>query len=622
MMESGTPITDDHVDDWVDKEIQKCINLSNPKSFILYAGAGSGKTRSLVKLLSDIPTTIRKEMTGCGRQVAVITYTNAASEEIQRRVKFDPLYHISTIHSFAWSVIEGYSTDIREWLRVKLNEDILELNKKIDKSRKVTARENYIRKLDKKKERLSIIDVAQSFIYSPTGDNTALNSLNHSEVIKICASFINENPVFCQILIGRFPIILVDESQDTAKILMEAFLLLQKNHQDLMILGLFGDMMQRIYMDGLPQLDSKIPTDWIKLDKKMNHRSKERIIRLINNIRKQGDDKRQDNRADKRGGVVHAFVVKNDYLTIHEVEDLVTDKMISITLDDGWGSDLETTRRLILEHRMAADRLGFLTIFDTINKVGAYKDGIKDGTLKELLFFIDQVIPLLEIANTNNIYNICQLLDKYSDRYAELTLGEVTTIKQRMDDFISIVMDINNQVVNEDDHVCLLSLIKYIKNNQILTLPEDLENTLTEIDSNEKSDIRYEVWTKIFDCNLDELKRMIDYYADASGYATHQGVKGLEYKHVMGIISDNEAAGNSFSYEKLFGVKDLTETDRKNIADGKDSSIDRTNRLLYVVASRAEESLALILYTAKTDELKEFLIEHNFFDKAEITVYP
>ena len=42
------------VDEAVDKEIYQCLNLSNPKSFFLYAGAGSGKTRSLVNAVDRV----------------------------------------------------------------------------------------------------------------------------------------------------------------------------------------------------------------------------------------------------------------------------------------------------------------------------------------------------------------------------------------------------------------------------------------------------------------------------------------------------------------------------------------------------------------------------------------
>ena len=45
---------DNCLDDKVDEELLACLNLQNPKSFFLFAGAGSGKTRSLVNVLEQI----------------------------------------------------------------------------------------------------------------------------------------------------------------------------------------------------------------------------------------------------------------------------------------------------------------------------------------------------------------------------------------------------------------------------------------------------------------------------------------------------------------------------------------------------------------------------------------
>lgn len=73
-----------------------------------------------------------------GQRVAVITYTNAASEEIQRRPDFDPTIDVSTIHSFARSLIEGLNRDIREWLRAKITTDITKLEAEEAKGRKGT----------------------------------------------------------------------------------------------------------------------------------------------------------------------------------------------------------------------------------------------------------------------------------------------------------------------------------------------------------------------------------------------------------------------------------------------------------------------------------------------------
>lgn len=45
------PLSDNHVDDHVDTEIKECLTAVPPQSFFMFAGAGSGKTRSLINTL-------------------------------------------------------------------------------------------------------------------------------------------------------------------------------------------------------------------------------------------------------------------------------------------------------------------------------------------------------------------------------------------------------------------------------------------------------------------------------------------------------------------------------------------------------------------------------------------
>ena len=106
-----------------DEVIQDCLNLDRPKSFFLYAGAGSGKTHSLVMAVKNLKDREWQRLTFEGRQIAIITYTNAACEEIARRLEYDPLVVVSTIHAFSWRMIQGFNDDIRDWLRIKLTAD-------------------------------------------------------------------------------------------------------------------------------------------------------------------------------------------------------------------------------------------------------------------------------------------------------------------------------------------------------------------------------------------------------------------------------------------------------------------------------------------------------------------
>ena len=114
------------------------------------------------------------------------------------------------------------------------------------------------------------------------------------------------------------------------------------------------------------------------------------------------------------------------------------------------------------------------------------------------------------------------------------------------------------------------------------------------------------------------FKSYDDYVNQRTRFDTHQGVKGLEFDRVMVIIDDSEAKGFMFSYDKLFGVKELTETDIKHIEAGEESSIDKTKRLFYVVCTRAKESLAIVMYSSDSNKVKNQAISKGWFAEQEI----
>jgi DNA helicase-2/ATP-dependent DNA helicase PcrA len=218
-MKANLTVSDsNNIDDKVDIEIQNCFNLQAPKSFFLFAGAGSGKTRSLVGALKFIQEKHSKELRLHGQRVAVITYTNKACDEIKHRTGFDPLVEVSTIHSFVWSLIQGFNSDIKAWLEIDLKQDISNLHEEEKKGRAGTkASLDRQKSIESKTKRLINLPKIKEFTYSPTGENRGRDSLNHSEVIKIAASFLENKPTLQRLMIRKFPILLIDESQDTNK---------------------------------------------------------------------------------------------------------------------------------------------------------------------------------------------------------------------------------------------------------------------------------------------------------------------------------------------------------------------------------------------------------------------
>ena len=88
----------------------------------------------------------------------------------------------------------------------------------------------------------------------------------------------------------------------------------------------------------------------------------------------------------------------------------------------------------------------------------------------------------------------------------------------------------------------------------------------------------------------------------------------------MVVVSDEEARGFMFAYDKLFGAKEKSETDLKNEAAGKETSIDRTRRLFYVTCSRAEESLAVVYYGEAVEAARAAILRQGWFAEEEIEI--
>ncbi|PLM25711.1 DNA helicase II, partial [Klebsiella quasipneumoniae] len=88
-----------------------CLNTG--KSFRLEAGAGAGKTYSLIKALQFLIARNNDAFQKQSQQIACITYTNVAKDEIAARIDRSPLVFCETNHAFCWSLISGFQKLIR-----------------------------------------------------------------------------------------------------------------------------------------------------------------------------------------------------------------------------------------------------------------------------------------------------------------------------------------------------------------------------------------------------------------------------------------------------------------------------------------------------------------------------
>lgn len=85
----------------------------------------------------------------------------------------------------------------------------------------------------------------------------------------------------------------------------------------------------------------------------------------------------------------------------------------------------------------------------------------------------------------------------------------------------------------------------------------------------------------------------------------------------MVVMDDEQSGGSQISYDKLFGAIELGNRDRDNVLAGKETTIDRSLRLLYVTCSRARETLALVLWAENPAEALKFAREKSDWFAAE-----
>ncbi len=629
MTQLAQPGSNVRMDDHVDGAIAEALRLDDPRSFFLFAGAGSGKTRTLVNALRHIRETFRDSLRLRGRQVAVITYTNAACDEIIRRTEYDPLFVVRTIHSFAWQQIQGLNSDIREWLREALHRDIIELQEEEKKGRPGTkASISRLAQIDSKGRRLERLDQIKAFIYNPNGDNRERNSLNHSEVIKIFSSFLENKPLMQRLLVEKYPFILIDESQDTHRTLVDALLSVQQAHKERFSLGLIGDTMQRIYADGKDRIEDEIPDGWAIPEKKLNHRCPKRVVRLINQIRSSADEHTQEPRDDAIEGWARLFVFPSGTADKPALEQKVREYMAEITTDPLW-NEIDECKILTLEHHMAARRMRFEKLFEALASVDEFRTSFLDGSFGPTRLFTHSVLPLVAAQRKGDKFAATRIVRELSP----LLSKERLKASQKPADQLSAAQAAINHLMAlwEPGEPSCGQVLESIAETNLFDIPDRLKAALAarvtpagEVKAeDEKADPPSEdmlALLEFLECPFSMIEPYAAYVAREASYDTHQGVKGLEFDRVMVLMDDREARGFMFGYDKLLGAKAPTQSDIKNQQEGKDNSIERTRRLFYVTCSRARTSLALVAYTENPAAVQAHVLANGWFDANEVVL--
>lgn len=604
-------------DTQADIDVRGCLGQLPPRSFVMVAGAGSGKTTSLIKALAHLGETRGKALRRAGQQIACITYTEVAVGEISADVGITPLFHISTIHSFLWSIVRAFQSDIGAWVVSRIGEKIAEKRVHYDKpGTRAATKAKLEQEIASLEDELGAVGRVKKFTYG-TGSRYSEGILGHDDILKLTPACIERHPLLREVVARRFPYIFVDESQDTQPAVIEA--LRQIAGEQPLCVGFFGDPMQKIYGTGAGAVE--LLPGWADITKPENFRCPTSVLDVINAVRAPGDGLVQtrgrtvtvDGQEQPVVGTVNVFILPSDDQRTARLS-AVRAWLAEQTGDDLWTSDMRDgdVRLLVLVHRMAAKRLGFASLYSALNDRApqSLSEGIADGSAWPLRPFVQQLLPLIVASRADDQFTIMSILRADSpclepERLRGRAMGPVLAALQHAIRQLAVLLADGSAATVRD-------VLRHVRDCELLALDDRFAAHLMDNPVDDGSEAFGNV-AAFLECNVGELWAHRKYILEESPFATHHGVKGAQFERVLVVLDDEEASYNQYSYGKYLGYSPLSETDEANIAEGKESVLDRMRRLFYVCCSRAAKDLAIVLFVPDVEAARAAVVKANLF---------
>ncbi|WP_316740043.1 UvrD-helicase domain-containing protein [Streptomyces sp. MK7] len=599
-----------------DIELRRLLDGDQLGCFIMVAGAGSGKTTSLVKALDHVVVQCGSRLRARTQQVACITYTEVAAKEIHADIGNTPLVAVSTIHSFLWSLINPFQRDISKWVRCRVENEIRQLKERqahySSRTRATTiAKDNS--SLEKLGTQLQLLSQVSRYTYG-TGSDYAKGILGHEDIVSMVPELILKKELLARIVANKYPYIFVDESQDTFPNVVQALKRVANQAHGAVCLGFFGDPMQQIFQRGIGSIS--LEEGWVRIDKPENFRSSSAVLSVINQVRSEADGLVQvpgRPASAQRSGECFFFILPADDQRSESLEQVRV--WLGKHSDAGsWSADsagdAEGAKILMIVHRMVAKRMGFERLYAAFHDGDAksLKDAFDEGTAWPLRPFEEVILPICaaESINSPSVLSVLRerggvLNDDFPDRDVRQSLA---TVRDAVAHLRKTVAKAGQGSVGTALRLAVAADI--IVPDPRLSVYLDPDGMHSEVILS--SEVR-ETLDAFAACDVSELRSYFKYIRQQSPYSTQHGTKGAEFSKVVVVLDDEEGRYSLYSYEKLFGIKKLSEVDRKNLAAGKDSVLERTRRLLYVCVSRAIDSLAVVVFAGDVDAARKAIEE-------------
>lgn len=551
--------------DQIDEEIIE--TLKKGQSFRVEAGAGSGKTYSLNKVIEWIQNNKWNYYNRNKQNVICITYTNAAVEVIVQRLTKDSFIIPSTIHSFAWSSIKQYQSTLIKFIA----EDESLFAEKTDSSE------------------VGEVSYTLGHRYVENG----IQYLHHNDVLNLFAKLL-DNSKFRRVFSTKYPVILIDEYQDSYKPIIDRFIKYFIAENKGPQFGFFGDAWQTIYQSN--NACGLIEHPNLKIIKKgSNFRCAPKIVDLLNKIR---PDLPQQSAIDDFEGMVKV-VTSEDYRGVRRSErnfkdDLPVEELrkriecIKYNLKDKAAD--EDVKILMITHKVLAAQQGYEKLLDIIS------DSLRDKEDALLMFFMNMIEPIYKALNDSNMqllfdtlgikrYPVTKKSEKIKWQTLKKNLATARTKKS-----IDVL-----QVVVESELIPLLP--------QIEELYRKYMNDPNCVYGN--ASIK-----EVLDLDYSQFLSAIHFLYPESEFSTEHGVKGEEYDNVVVVVSKG---WNNYQFDTYLPMMN------KPISKDKEAAFIRNRNLFYVCCSRPKKRLVLFISIPVKEDFQNALVD--LFGKENICTY-
>lgn len=628
----------DSPDTYADREIRSCIVATPPQPFVVRAGAGSGKTTSLIKALDWVMSEHGANMRAKKQKVACITYTDLAANEIRADVNDDPLVHVSTIHSFYWTIAKSFQSDIKVWLKNDIRRRISELEdeaknygprvRQPTRDRNQADQQRYARNLE-------ALEGVKTFNYG-VGSDYAKGTLGHEDILQLGDFLLQSRPLFRRVVALNYPFVFIDESQDTFPGVVKSFKLVEVEMRGKFCLGFFGDPMQSIFMRGAG--DIPLEDHWRAITKPENFRCAKQILDVANAARAQGDGMGQVRGLHERvdgdlklvEGSARMFVLPN---TLNRTETLARVRTWSAATnnDDGWTIPDIAVKILVIVHRMAANRLGFGGIYSALNDKTSetMKQGMQDGTGWPVRPFLGFALPIVAAMKAGNEFAAMELLREFSPRLASGALtgrraaDVLRELRAAVLRLVAMLDEAGTTVGDIALHLRDAGLFEFDERYaRALEFIGDVADAAQEAEAADAAPSEGRssdaAMAKFFKCSAQELRPYERYVSEGSPYATQHGVKGAQFERVIVVMDEEESDYRTYNYERVFASAEARTADRARAQGGDENTWSRTLRLLYVCCTRAQRGLVLMLFVADPAATLENVVASGILPRSAV----